>query len=48
MSWEYVEDPVSGWLSAGKGRNHGAENNPQGEPAVDGTEPFTHEQHVPG
>jgi len=48
MSWDYVEDPVSGWLSAGKGRNHGAENNPQGEPAVDGTKPFTHEQHVPG
>lgn len=48
MSWDYVEDPVSGWLSAGKGRNHGAENNPQGEPAVDGTKPFTHEQHIPG
>lgn len=48
MSWDYVADPASDWLGSGKSRNKGADMNPQGEPAVDGTKPFTHEQHIPG
>ncbi|NKY87380.1 manganese catalase family protein [Nocardia veterana] len=48
MSWDYVADPASDWLGSGKSRNKGADSNPQGQPAVDGTKPFTHEQHIPG
>jgi len=44
--WKYVENPTSEWLGGEERVNRGAENNPQGSPAVDGTKPFTHEQHV--
>ncbi|MBF6175789.1 manganese catalase family protein [Nocardia blacklockiae] len=48
MEWDYVEDPAEQWLRSDKSRNRGAENNPEGEPAVQGNKPFTHEQHIPG
>ncbi|SUA78829.1 Probable manganese catalase [Nocardia otitidiscaviarum] len=45
MEWQYVEDPAQQWLGSGQFRNRGDEINPRGEPAVQGTKPFTHEHH---
>lgn len=47
MEWRYVDDPVGQWLSGGERRNRGQETNPEGSPSVQGTKPFTHEQHAP-
>ncbi|NKS53444.1 manganese catalase family protein [Rhodococcus hoagii] len=44
--WKYVENPTSEWLGSEDRVNRGVEDNPQGSPAVDGTKPYTHEQHV--
>ncbi|WP_159837735.1 manganese catalase family protein [Nocardia sp. CY41] len=48
MQWRYVDNPVTEWLGSDERANHGAEANPEGEPTVQGTKPFTHEQHMPG
>ncbi|MFI6366129.1 manganese catalase family protein [Nocardia sp. NPDC050630] len=48
MEWRYVEDPVGQWLRSGERENHGTQMNPGGEPVVQGSKPFTHEQHIPG
>ncbi|MEW1740610.1 manganese catalase family protein [Nocardia beijingensis] len=45
--WRYIDNPVSEWLDSDERVNHGAETNPQGEPTVQGTKPFTHESHIP-
>ncbi|MET9027266.1 manganese catalase family protein [Nocardia sp. NPDC004168] len=45
--WRYIDNPVSEWLDSDDRVNHGAQTNPQGEPAVHGTKPFTHESHIP-
>ncbi len=47
MEWEYVENPVEQWLGGTARQNKGAEQNPQGSPAVNAEKPFTHEQHSP-
>ena len=46
MEWDYVEKPEEQWLGPSLRTNTGAETNPDGEPAVDGEKPFTHEQHT--
>lgn len=46
MEWEYVEKPESQWLGGEKRKNRGANENPEGSPAVKGDKPFTHEQHT--
>ncbi|MEU2174018.1 hypothetical protein ABZ552_07320 [Nocardia sp. NPDC019219] len=46
--WRYADNPVAEWLGSDERTNHGGEANPEGEPAVQGTKPFTHEQHMPG
>lgn len=45
--WRYIDNPVTEWLRSDDRVNHGAETNPEGEPAVRGTKPFTHESHIP-
>lgn len=45
--WRYIDNPVTEWLDSDDRVNHGAENNPAGEPAVHGSKPFTHESHIP-
>jgi Mn-containing catalase len=47
MEWRYVEAPTQQWLGTDIRQNHGAENNPNGTPAVQGDKPFTHEEHHP-
>ncbi|QCQ91369.1 manganese catalase family protein [Rhodococcus sp. SGAir0479] len=44
--WRYVEAPAEQWLHSEDSANRGETASPQGEPAVQGTKPFTHEQHV--
>jgi Mn-containing catalase len=46
IEWNYVEKPEAQWLGTALRENTGAETNPGGEPSVDGTKPFTHEQHT--
>ncbi|OBI75101.1 manganese catalase family protein [Mycobacterium sp. E740] len=46
MEWEYVEKPNQQWLGTKKRENKGAERCPDGQPAVQGEKPFTHEQHT--
>ncbi|WP_326544883.1 manganese catalase family protein [Mycolicibacterium sp. ND9-15] len=46
MEWEYVEKPNQQWLGTKKRENKGAERCPNGQPAVQGEKPFTHEQHT--
>lgn len=46
MEWKYVEKPQEQWLGTSLRSNKGAENNPEGRPAVSGDKPFTHEQHM--
>lgn len=46
MEWEYVEKPDQQWLGTKKRENKGAERSPEGQPAVQGEKPFTHEQHT--
>jgi Mn-containing catalase len=46
IEWNYVENPEAQWLGTALRENTGAETNPGGEPSVDGTKPFTHEQHT--
>jgi Mn-containing catalase len=46
MEWEYVEKPEQQWLGGTTRRNKGAEQNPQGLPAIKAEKPFTHEQHT--
>jgi Mn-containing catalase len=45
MEWQYVEDPTQ-WVGSPGWRNKGVEDNPEGQPAVRGQKPFTHEQHT--
>ncbi|NOP97938.1 MULTISPECIES: manganese catalase family protein [Mycolicibacterium] len=45
MEWAYVEKPEKDWLGSEARKNRGAEDNPEGGPAVHGEKPFTHEQH---
>ncbi|WP_280493517.1 manganese catalase family protein [Nocardia asiatica] len=45
--WRYIDNPVTEWLESDARVNHGAETNPAGEPAVQGSKPFTHESHIP-
>ncbi|MGK8488560.1 manganese catalase family protein [Nocardia asiatica] len=45
--WRYIDNPVTEWLESDDRVNHGAETNPAGEPAVQGSKPFTHESHIP-
>ncbi|MBF6088382.1 manganese catalase family protein [Nocardia cyriacigeorgica] len=47
VEWEYVEDPVRDWLGTSQRDNQGPTANPEGSPAIAGTKPFTHEQHMP-
>jgi manganese catalase len=47
MEWEYVEKPQEQWLGGTTRQNKGAEQNPQGSPAVEAEKPFTHEQRTP-
>ena len=47
VEWEYVEDPVRDWLGPSQRDNQGPTANPEGSPAIAGTQPFTHEQHMP-
>jgi Mn-containing catalase len=47
MEWEYVEKPQEQWLGGATRQNKGAEQNPQGTPAVNAEKPFTHEQRTP-
>jgi Mn-containing catalase len=47
MEWEYVDKPLEQWLGGATRRNKGAENNPQGSPAINAEKPFTHEQRTP-
>lgn len=46
MEWQYVEKPEKDWLGSEARKNRGAEDNPDGVPAVHGEKPFTHEQHT--
>jgi Mn-containing catalase len=46
MEWEYVERPTEQWLGSSIRQNRGFEDNPDGQPAVHGDKPFTHEQHA--
>lgn len=46
MEWEYVEKPEQQWLGGTTRQNKGAEQNPQGSPAIEAEKPFTHEQHT--
>ncbi|MDV2478244.1 manganese catalase family protein [Rhodococcus zopfii] len=46
MEWKYVEAPTEQWLGTDSRENHGVDTNPQGEPEVRGTKPFTHEHHT--
>ena len=46
MEWEYVEKPEEQWLGGTTRQNKGAEQNPQGSPAIEAEKPFTHEQHT--
>ncbi len=45
--WRYVEAPADQWLRSEDSTNRGETESPEGGPAVHGTKPFTHEQHVP-
>lgn len=47
MEWEYVEKPQQQWLGGDTRQNKGAQQNPQGSPAIKAEKPFTHEQHSP-
>jgi Mn-containing catalase len=47
MKWKYVQKPAEEWLGSKLRQNQGAKKNPDGEPAVHGEKPFTHEQHAP-
>jgi Mn-containing catalase len=46
MEWEYIEKPEEQWLGTSLRENKGEEINPEGQPAVAGDKPFTHEQHT--
>jgi Mn-containing catalase len=46
MEWEYIERPEEQWLGTSLRENKGEEINPDGQPAVAGDKPFTHEQHT--
>lgn len=46
MEWEYIERPEEQWLGTSLRENKGEEINPDGQPAVAGNKPFTHEQHT--
>jgi Mn-containing catalase len=46
IEWDYVEKPEQQWLGTDLRNNTGAKKNPDGEPAVEGEKPFTHEQHT--
>ncbi|MGV0715046.1 manganese catalase family protein [Mycolicibacterium sp. XJ662] len=46
MKWDYVEKPQEQWLGTKKRENKGAQRCPEGQPAVQGEKPFTHEQHT--
>lgn len=45
MKWDYVEKPEQQWLGTKKRENKGNQRCPEGQPAVQGEKPFTHEQH---
>ncbi|BBY81561.1 manganese catalase [Mycolicibacterium pulveris] len=45
MKWDYVEKPEQQWLGTKKRENKGDQRCPDGQPAVQGEKPFTHEQH---
>jgi Mn-containing catalase len=47
MQWRYVEQPAQTWLGSEESANKGRETAPAGEPAVHGSKPFTHQEHVP-
>ncbi|OBG96406.1 manganese catalase [Mycobacterium sp. E3251] len=47
MEWDYVEKPEQQWLGGTTRQNQGAQQNPQGSPAITAEKPFTHEQHSP-
>jgi Mn-containing catalase len=47
MEWKYIEKPIEQWLGTDLRQNKGAERAPEGQPAVQGEKPFTHEQHSP-
>ena len=47
IQWEYVERPQEEWLGGSTRQNMGAQNNPQGSPAINAEKPFTHEQRIP-
>ncbi|MFV1365880.1 manganese catalase family protein [Mycolicibacterium elephantis] len=46
MKWDYVEKPEQQWLGTKKRENKGDQRCPEGQPAVQGEKPFTHEQHT--
>lgn len=47
MEWRYVERPTEQWLTSGESSNQGQERSPDGRPAVQGSKPFRHQEHVP-
>jgi Mn-containing catalase len=47
VQWRYVERPVDVWLSSPDHANRGQEKSPSGQPAVQGTKPFVHQDHIP-
>ncbi|WP_156687653.1 manganese catalase family protein [Mycobacterium sp. Marseille-P9652] len=47
MEWQYVEKPQEEWLGGTTRQNTGAEQNPNGSPAINADKPFTHEQRIP-
>lgn len=46
MEWKYVDNPEDEWLGGSERQNRGAEDNPEGSPAVAGHKPFSHEHHT--
>jgi Mn-containing catalase len=45
--WRYVERPVDEWLSSADHKNQGRQKSPGGTPAVQGSKPFVHQEHIP-
>lgn len=44
--WKYVANPTQDWLGGSTRENRGQQDNPEGQPAVRGSKPFTHQQHT--
>ena len=47
VQWRYVEQPVAEWLSSAESANRGDQISANGQPAVQGSKPFVHQEHIP-